>query len=266
MSWPNSCCGMTDTQRCLCTHPDLQLAILLLASCCQQVQSDCGLRLQLCCPVLHHHVHDAPSMDVRVKRGAPRRVHCRLLLLVHLALFFEHNLRHLVIASFFESWNFSLHKTGNKMEIEQRRQIYAFTSVPKSCHHYWQSGSCDETYVTVLVLRFPHLELETKPNDDLIPVIYIMTRAWSGSPEEFITVWRPASFRMIKSAGAEKHMQARLSSGIFFLLSQKKKKKKEYLCSLLEGFNSHVSRRREHLLPVTKNQHQEWIQAKGMNV
>lgn len=61
----------------------------------------------------------------------------------------------------------------------------------------------------------------------------IMTRAWSGSPEEFIAVWLPAAVRMIKSAGAEKHMQARLSSFLWdlFLLSLSLKKKKN-ICAL----------------------------------
>lgn len=77
------------THPSLCTNPDLQLAVLLLASRCQWVQSHRGLRLQLCRPVLHHHVHDATAVDVGIECGAPRRVHGGLLLLVHLALFWK---------------------------------------------------------------------------------------------------------------------------------------------------------------------------------
>lgn len=210
MIWPSSCCRMTDTQRRLCTHPDLQLAILLLASCCQRVQSHRGLRLQLHCPVLHHHVHDAPLMDVGVKLGAPRRVHRRLLLLVHLALFFERNLRHLVIAGFFESGNFSLHQTGNRWK---QNSVDRFTLTPQYLNHVIITGRVEVVMSSMwrLILRFPHLELETNPMMTgsqwgasygyywwwLALILFvkfvlrhlqtdtdIMRPAWSGSPEE----------------------------------------------------------------------------------
>lgn len=73
------------------TNPDLQLAVLFLAPHCQRVQSHRGLGLELGRPVFHHHMHDAPAVDVRIERGAPGRVHGGLLLLVHLTLLCEEN-------------------------------------------------------------------------------------------------------------------------------------------------------------------------------
>lgn len=71
---------------CCCTHPDLQLSILLLAPRCQRIQGHHGLGLELGRLVLHNHVHDTATVDVGVEGGAPRRVHGGLLLLVDLTL------------------------------------------------------------------------------------------------------------------------------------------------------------------------------------
>lgn len=212
-------------------------------------------------------------MDVGVKRGAPRRVHCRLLLLVHLALFFEHNLRHLVIASFFESWNFSLYKTGNKMKIEQRRR---FALSPQYLNRVIITGRV-EAVMRSTCSTFPSSWMTDQTNDDLMPVsgfiwILLMMAGYGSQTWKEVCLWSQSLFYIVSI----RHYYSTLHDGTgligvlwrvhhcdhllpsdsqmgcrpgFSLFMGSKNRK--YLCSLLGGFNSPVSRRREHLLTKT---------------